>query len=181
MNDSKISVRYARALFESALEKKMLDTVYNDMLLISEVSASNEMKDLLKNPVIRASKKYEILNVVLGKNVSGLTMDLIGIVVKNGREKYIPAITRAFINDTLKHKGITVAVLTTAVTIDNRIREQIKGLISGISGTKVELKEVIDREIIGGFILRIDDSYLDASIRNKLNRIEKELKAGMPA
>jgi F-type H+-transporting ATPase subunit delta len=181
MNDSKISVRYARALFESALEKKMLDTVYNDMRFILEVSASSEMKDLLKNPVIPASRKIEILNSALGKSVSSLTMGMINLVVRNGRETHIPAIARAFAKDTLNYKGITEAVLTTAVKIDPKIREQITGLISKISGTKVEMKEVIDKSIIGGFILKIDDSYLDASIRNKLNKIEKELKAGLPA
>jgi F-type H+-transporting ATPase subunit delta len=181
MNESKISVRYARALFESALEKKMLDTVYDDMRFVSEVSASVEMKDILRNPVIPSSRKHAIFKSVFGNNVSSLTMGMINLVVRNGRENYIPSIARAFRRDTLKYRGITEAVLTTAVKVAPGIKEQIAGLISKVSGTKVEMKEVIDKNIIGGFILKIDDSYLDASIRNKLNRIEKELKAGITA
>ena len=49
-------------------------------------------------------------------------------------------------------------------------------MISDVFKTKVELEEVIDAEIIGGFILRVDDNYIDASVRNKLNKIKKELR-----
>jgi F-type H+-transporting ATPase subunit delta len=66
-------------------------------------------------------------------------------------------------------------VLTTAVTVDEKIRKQITDLISDVFKTNIELKENIDPEIIGGFILQIDDNYIDASIRNKLRKIKKEL------
>jgi F-type H+-transporting ATPase subunit delta len=61
------------------------------------------------------------------------------------------------------------------VTVDEKVRKQITDLISDVFKTKVELKENIDPEIIGGFILQIDDNYIDASIRNKLRKIKKEL------
>lgn len=179
MNDSKISVRYSRALFELALEKNVIDDVYNDMIWISEVSSTPEVKDLLNSPVIPPSKKQSVLRAVFSKNVNKLSMSLIDMVVMNGREKYIPAIARVFRHETMKYKGITEVILTTAVKVDEKIKDQISGLVAESFGTKVELKEVVDSEIIGGFILRIDDNYLDASIRNKLHKIEKELKAGI--
>jgi F-type H+-transporting ATPase subunit delta len=95
--------------------------------------------------------------------------------VKNGRESFLPAIARNFVHETKKYKGITESVLTTAINVDDNIRKQITDLISGIFKTKVELKESIDPEIIGGFILQIDDNYIDASIKNKLRKIKKEL------
>jgi len=54
-------------------------------------------------------------------------------------------------------------------------------MISEVFSTKVELEEVIDPDIIGGFILRIDDNYIDASIKNKLRKISKELKGSVLA
>ena len=80
-----------------------------------------------------------------------------------------------FIHETKKYKGITESVLTTAVKVDARVKKQITDLISDVFKTKVELKEIVDPEIIGGFILQIDDNYIDASIRNKLRKIKKEL------
>jgi len=61
--------------------------------------------------------------------------------------------------------------------VDEKIKKQISDFISGTFKTKVELKEVIDTDIIGGFMLRIEDKYIDASIRNKLHKIKKELLA----
>lgn len=175
MNDSKISVRYARALFQSALEKKNLDKVNQDMVFISEICKAPETKEFLRSPIIVPSKKAAIFHKMLGDNVEPITMSLIDLVVKNGRENFLPAIARVFIHETKKHRGITDSVLTTAMKVDENVRKQISDLISGVFNTRVDLKENIDPEIIGGFILQIDDSYIDASIKNKLRKIKKEL------
>ena len=67
MNDSKISVRYARAIFQSALEKKILDKVNEDMIFISEVCKTPEMKEFLGSPIITPSKKEAILHKMFDK------------------------------------------------------------------------------------------------------------------
>jgi F-type H+-transporting ATPase subunit delta len=175
MNDSKISVRYSRALFQSALGKNILDRVAGDMYLISEVCKLDEMKEFLQSPVIVPSKKQEILHGMLEGKVENITLSLIDLTVKNGRESFIPSIARVFTHETKKHKGITETVLTTAARVDPAVRKQITEFIGGEFRTKVELKEIIDSEIIGGFILKIEDNFIDASIRNKLRKIKKEL------
>jgi F-type H+-transporting ATPase subunit delta len=175
MNDSKISVRYSRALFQSALEKKIIDKVNQDMIFISEICRLPETKEFLQSPIIPPSKKSAIFHKMLEGNVETITMSLVDLVVKNGRENYLPAIARVFISETLKYKGITESVLTTAIKVDSKVRKQITDLISEVFSTKVELEERIDTDIIGGFILRIDDKYIDASIRNRLRKIRKEL------
>ncbi|MCX6334806.1 MAG: ATP synthase F1 subunit delta [Bacteroidia bacterium] len=175
MNNSRISVRYSKALFNSASEKKLLDKVYEDMIFISELCKMPGMKELLKSPIIVPSKKKDILQKVAGNNIHKLTLSLLVMVVMNGRENFLPAIAREFIRKTKEFNGITESVLTTAVKVDDKIKKQITDLITGIFKTKVELKEVIDKDIIGGFVLRIEDNYIDASIRYKLRKIEKEL------
>jgi len=176
MNDSKISVRYSRALFQSALEKKMLDRVYQDMTNVAQVCTIPEIRELLDSPIILPSKKTEIMRNVFGNNLGKITLSFIDMIIKNGRESYIPAIARVFMSDTLKYNGITQTVLTTAVKTDDKVKKQISDFVSSAFKTKVELKEIIDEDIIGGFILRIDDKFIDASIRNKLRKIGKELK-----
>ncbi|MCU0455383.1 MAG: ATP synthase F1 subunit delta [Bacteroidales bacterium] len=176
MNESKISVRYSRALFTSALDKKLLDKVYQDMIFIMEICKLPEMKEVLASPIILPSKKEDILHKVSGNNVQKITLSLLSMVVRNGRENHLPAIAREFIRQTKEYNGITESVLTTAVKVNEQIRNQVKDLIAGYFRTNVELREVVDSDIIGGFILRVEDSYLDASIRNKLRKIEKELK-----
>jgi len=175
MNDSKISVRYSRAIFQSAVEKKNLDKVYQDMIFISEICRTPETKEFLQSPIISPSKKQAIFHKMFEGNIEKITLSLIDLTVKNGRESFIPAIARNFIHETKKYRGITESVLTTAVKVDDEVKKQITTLISDIFKTTVELKETVDPEIIGGFILQIDDNYIDASIKNKLRKIKKEL------
>jgi F-type H+-transporting ATPase subunit delta len=178
MNESRISVRYSRALFQSALDKKILDRINQDMILVKDICSITEVKEFLSNPVIRPSGKTEILHNILGKDLHKLTLSMIDLVVKNGRERYIPAIARVFVHNTKKHKGITESVLTTAVKVDSGIKKQVSELIEKLFKTKVDLKDNIDDSIIGGFVLKIEDNYIDASVRNKLRKIRKELIPG---
>jgi F-type H+-transporting ATPase subunit delta len=175
MNDSIISVRYSKALFQSALGKNILEKVNQDMLLVSEICREHEAIEFLRSPIILPSKKIEVLHKMFGKNVEAITLSLINLLVKNGREGYLPSIARVFIHETLKYKGITKSRLTTATKVDEKVRKQIIQLVSDTFKTKVELEEVVDDGIIGGFILRVEDNYIDASIRNKLNKVKKEL------
>ncbi len=178
MNESKISVRYAKALFQSALEKNVLDEVNEDMVFISFVCAATEFKDFLNNPVIDTESKKKVMSNIFKKNVGETTMLLINLVVKNGRESFLPAIARVLRSDTQRYRGITECLLTTAVKINESLKKQISDFVASGFQTKVDLKENIDSEIIGGFILRVDDNYIDASIRNKLRKIKKELISG---
>ena len=68
MNESRISVRYSKALFQSALDRNILDTINRDMVVIGEMH-SPEIKELLTNPVIRPAKKAETLSDILGKAI----------------------------------------------------------------------------------------------------------------
>ena len=178
MNESRISVRYSKALFQSALEKDILDRINQDMVLIRDICTVPEVRELLSNPVIRPAKKSETLSRIFGKDIHPLSLSLVELVVKNGRERYLPSIARVFVHETKKHRGITESVLTTAVKIDPELKKQVSGMIEKLLDTKVDLKENIDESIIGGFILRVEDNYVDASIRNKLRKIRSELVTG---
>jgi F-type H+-transporting ATPase subunit delta len=175
MNNSKISVRYSRALFQLATEKKILDKVSEDMIFISEICKIEEVKEVLESPVIVPSKKSSIFHSILEKNTEKITLTLVDLLIRNGRENYLPAVARVFRDETLKFKGITETYLTTALPVNDKVRKQISELITSVFKTKVELKETVDKDIIGGFILRINDNFIDASVRNKLRKVRKEL------
>ena len=175
MNDSKISVRYSKALFLSAVEKNILDEILQDMLFIAGICKLDLLMEVLESPVINPSKKRKILHGVLENEVEPLTMSLVDLLIKNNRESFLPAVARVFRDNTLRHRGITETSLITAVPVGESTRKQITDLITSVFNTKVELKETVDREIIGGFILKVDDNYIDASVRNKLRKISKGL------
>jgi F-type H+-transporting ATPase subunit delta len=175
MNDSKIPVRYSRALFQLANEKDLLEKVSDDMIFISEICKMEEIKEVLESPIIVPSKKKAIFHALLGKNIEKITLSLVDLLIKNGRENFLPAVTRVFRDETLKFRGITETYLTTAMPVNDKTRKQISEMMATVFKTRVELKETVDKEIIGGFILKVNDNFMDASVRNKLRKIRKEL------
>jgi F-type H+-transporting ATPase subunit delta len=175
MNDSKISVRYAKALFESAKDKDLLDEVRADMEVVQEICGIPEFNDMLANPVMKESQKYGVLDKVLGKRVQPLTMSLLNLVFHNGRELFIPAIARNYINQYKKHKGIISATFTSAVPISASMHAKVEKIVRKALNTPIELKTEENEDLIGGFVIRIDDQQYDASVANSLKELKKEL------
>lgn len=175
MNESKIPVRYSKALFQSAQGKNQLDRVYSDMLYIAELCRIDLVKEVLDSPVIVPSKKRTVLHGLLEKKTERITLSLVDLLIKNGRERHLPAVARVFRDETLKFKGVTPVILTTAVSVDAGTREKVSHLVAEMFKTKVELKELVEPELIGGFVLKVNDNFIDASVRNKLRKIKKGL------
>lgn len=174
MNDSKIAVRYAKALFDLTLEHKALDGVYDDMKTLNQLCSMPEVKEVIENPVIPVTRKKEIMLALAGKGLNRLTVNFVEFVFSQGRGPHLNAVSRYFISLTRRHRGIRQVTLTTAVPVGEKIRKELAALAAGDTGTKSEFIEKIDASIIGGFILRVDDTYIDASVRNRLNKFSKE-------
>lgn len=176
MNDSKIAVRYAKALFLSAKEKKVLDKVHNDVVFVVDICRQvSELMDLFHSPIIPVSKKKVIVREVFRLDVSKLTLNFLDLIILNKRETFIPDIARRFINVYKKHKGITLATLTTATPVDREVRNRIIDLIDKAYKTKVDLAGKVEESLIGGFVLRIEDHLLNASVSSELKKIKREL------
>lgn len=176
MNESRISRRYSKALFQTAVEKNVLDKTYEDMKLVMEICTYPEVKELLESPVVSPSGKLQVFKAVLEGRVGELTVSFVELVIKKQRESFLLPIARYFLRDIRRYKGITETSITTAVKLRKETVDEVKQFIFNQFKTDVELKQKVDKDLIGGFILRIDDNYIDASIKSKLKRVEKELK-----
>jgi len=174
MNDSKIPVRYSRALFDLALEQGSLDRVYENMRLILNVCSLKEVRQILDNPVISSSKRGEILKALFESDIEPLTMKFLDLVFVQGRENYLIPMARDFVGLTRRNRGIRQVTITTAVPANENVKKEIAALTVSASASKIEFVEKIDKAIIGGFVLRVDDTYIDASVRSRLNRFRKE-------
>lgn len=174
MNDSKIPVRYSKALFDLALEQDSLDRVYENMILILNVCSQKDVKQILDNPVISSSKRGEILKAMFESDIEPLTLKFLDLVFVQGRENYLLPMARDFVGLTRSHRGIRQVTITTAVPANENIKKEIAALTVSSTASKIEFVEKIDKAIIGGFVLRVDDTYIDASVRSRLNRFRKE-------
>lgn len=173
MDHSKIAVRYARALFDLAEEHKVVEAIYSDMKAVNSVCSLPEMKEIITNPVIPFSKRTEIIVAVAGGGLNDFSRRFIELMFLHGRGDHLSGAARNFISLTRKHRGIREVTLTTAIPASNEIKQKLSALVER-SGEKIEFNEHTDSSLIGGFILRVDDEYIDASVRSRLNRFRKE-------
>lgn len=176
MNEGIISVRYAKALFLTAVEDGTINEVKDDMLYLLQLTAMEEVRAMLDSPIIQNSVKRSAMNALLKGNVSDLTKNLVILTVNNNREMFLPSIARSYIQSANKHNGITKATLTTAAEISETVKDSIRQLIEKGFDTKVELDEIIDADITGGFMLKVEDTFIDGSVKSQLRKIKKELK-----
>lgn len=174
MNHSKIAVRYARALFDLALGRDAVDAVYADMKVIDRLYAMDEVREVVNNPVISDNKRKEIILALAGKDVNPQTVKFIELMFNNGRGDHLGAAARNYMDLTRSHRGIRHVTITTAVPVSGRLKEELAAVIAGNDKGKIEYIENIDSSVIGGFILRVDDRYIDASVRSRINRYRKE-------
>jgi F-type H+-transporting ATPase subunit delta len=175
MNESQISVRYAKALFQSASARKVLDRVYSDMEMITETCQVAEFQYLLAVPSLAASEKCRISDSVFRDALSELSLSMIHLVIENKREIYLPAIARNFRDLYRRAKGIRAATLVTAQPLEKREVDQIRKVIKGAFREEVMLTQSLDEEIIGGFVLTIEDMQYDASVSRSLRKMKNQL------
>ncbi|MUP36944.1 ATP synthase F1 subunit delta [Labilibaculum euxinus] len=176
MNESKISVRYAKALFELGKEENLIESVIKDIQLVDEVCKTMpEFWLMVESPVVKTSQKRTSVKLIFGDKINPVSLNFLDLVVQNRREIYLKDISRNFLSLCRKDKGVLSATLTSASAIEKESNLKLSELLSKSFNAKIELQEVVDQEIIGGFVLRIEDQQLDASVSNQLNLIKREL------
>jgi F-type H+-transporting ATPase subunit delta len=173
MSTSRAASRYVNSLLGLAVEKNILDQVHEDMKAFNKVCEENRAFTLmLRNPIIKHDKKREILEAIFKGKVHGLTMAILDIITRKNREPLLPEIAREFHLAYNKHKNIGEASVTTAIPLDNELRLRFEEIAKQLSGrTQVEMREKIDKEMIGGFVLNVGDRQVDASLKNKLKAL----------
>ena len=175
-----ISKRYAQALFDLALEMKILDRVNKDMLLVRSVTVENpEFRRLLASPIIPPGKKSQIIKGIFEKHLEKLSFRFLQLVIKKEREAYLRNIAENFTSLYKKFNNILLVELTTAQPIDDEIRREILILLKDATHKKIELKEKVEEDLIGGFVLNLDDSQYDASLRKKISRLRKDFESNL--
>lgn len=180
MSFTKITVRYAKALFDLALEQQLLEKVKDDMALIDTVCHENKaLVNMLHNPVVSAAKKQKILRAIFSGSITRLCMNFLDILTRKRREHYIDGIADAFVKIYLEHKGIVPASVTSAIPLLEREKQSIHGILSNLTDKDIQLSESIRTEILGGFIIQMDDYQVDQSVATKIKNLKKDFEKNL--
>lgn len=178
MLNPRVAGRYAKSIFDLAIERNQLEDVRNDMLLLQNMcKSSRDFVTLLRSPVIKADKKSKILVALTEGKVSQLTSSFINLMITKGREITLPEIVTAFIDMYNHVKGINKVKLTTAQPVSDELKQNIiDKLQSAPSLQHIELETVVKEELIGGFMLEFNNNLVDASVQRDLKDLKKQFE-----
>ena len=175
MIETKIAIRYSKALFGLALEKNILDDVYLDVLHVYEtLSISKDLFHVLKSPIIRGEKKRNIAREVFENKINEVTLDFIFLTIKKRREGALKDIAVQFIGSYKEYKNILPVNIIAAQQIEEDAKAKIIEMLSEKTHKQIELNIQTDPSLIGGFVVNYEDKQLDASVRNKIHKLNKE-------
>ncbi|PKQ45727.1 ATP synthase F1 subunit delta [Confluentibacter flavum] len=174
MAGARAAIRYAKAVLSLASDEKTADVVNAEMKLIAKtISQSKDLSDVFKSPVVSSSIKKSILLEVF-KNSSKSILNLIDTLISNNRIDILSDVAQKYNQLFDESKGIELATVTTAVALTDDLKKKVLAKAKELTGKDIEVENVIDESIIGGFILRIGDIQYNASITNQLSKLKRE-------
>ncbi|MFN8231469.1 MAG: ATP synthase F1 subunit delta [Bacteroidia bacterium] len=175
-----VASRYAKSLIDLAIETKQLEAVRKDMQLIKNVCTSNgDFVNLLESPIVKTDKKMAIFKTIFDGKISVTTQAFLNIIAIKKREGYIDDIANAFDDLYKLHLNITTVKVETATKLDETTKKQILQVVKSKVTGEIELVEKTNPELIGGFILKINDTQIDQSVRRKLNDLRKDFSGNL--
>ena len=175
MKVGRASIRYAKALLELAIENQNEKAVLGEMQnILSIMESLPELYEALNSPILPSSQKRKIIDEIFS-SASKMLSGFFNLLSQNGREGILGGIAHQYIDLFDKNQRKVAATVTTAVALTEDLQKEVLKKASTLTPLKVELINIVDSAIKGGFILKVGDLQYNASIANRLEALKREL------
>lgn len=179
LEEMKIAARYARAIFESAVdagdavEKDVTQSIQTLGQLFEEVT---DLDPFFKNPAIPHTEKLDFIQKQFNQNVPELVYNLLLIMLENDRLAVFPALAKRVAELSNERHQIAVAEVITAVELPKSLEKKFETVLKKRYGlSEVTLQKRVDPGILGGAIIKIQDKVIDGSFVGKLETLRKQI------
>lgn len=175
-DSSIVTDRYAAAFLELAEKHDLLDKFDLDLALVKETFISNnDLKDFLEHPLIQSNDKKEVIDKIFREHISVYTLNLMKLLIDKNRFFMILHLVEHYKKLLNKKRNISNAQIITAIEIDEEVKNTVKQKLERVFSKNINIETVVDKEIIAGMIVKIDDKILDGSIKTKLENMKRQL------
>jgi F-type H+-transporting ATPase subunit delta len=167
---------YAEALFGVAEAEGETGAVEDQLYAFARlVERDVKVRDALADPSLPAENKRGLIRDVLGERANPVAVNLLGLVVEAGRARDIGAIVDGLTSVAAEHRQHQVAEVRSAVPLDAARREKLAAALSKATGRSVEVKVLVDPNVIGGLVARLGDEVFDGTVRSRLRAARQRL------
>ena len=153
-----------------------MDVVGRDLDLLSALFRdTRDLVLLLQSPIIKSDKKQAVLDAVLQDHLGELVSSYLRILVNKGREGLVVDMVTEGQSQLRALRNIQSVSVTTAFPLTDSLRDQIMAQVANVHKGDVDLTEIVDPEILGGYMLKMGDQMIDASVKRHLRTLGREL------
>lgn len=169
---------YGDALFSIALEKGTLESMYKEVLFVKETFAANaDLCQFICHPKVSSEEKEAALSGIFAGQVSNDMLGMLMIVLKKSRQDQMDEIFDYFVSAYKEYKGIGIVYVSTPYELsDIQKRQMEEKLLSTTKYHSLEMNYTIDESLIGGAVIRIKDRVVDSSVKNKIEKLTRDLR-----
>ena len=173
MRLSRAASRYAKAILSLAVERNEAAAVNEDMKnVMVTISKSKDLQNFLTSPLINSTKRKSGLKEVF-KSSNALTQGLFDLLVENNRSEILQDVAMSYVVLFEEMNKREIATVTTAVEITSELEKKVLAKAKELAGKEITLQKKIDPSIIGGFVLRVGDKEINASVQNKFGELKR--------
>lgn len=169
--------RYAQAVFEMADQQGTLDAWERDLGALASAFEDPQVAAFFDSPQITASQKRAAADEILGPGGQALARNLVGLLIERRRIGALPQLYTAFHDQMLERQGVAVGEVTTAVPLGPEELALVRQRLGAMLGKDVEVRAVVDPDIIGGIVARVGDQLIDGSVIGQLRKLRERLVA----
>lgn len=170
--------RYAGALFKAAQAAGEIDKVESDLNLVMRTFESNpDLEKAFISPLIPDPKKMEIISEIFKDKISDLVLNYMRLLIENRREPLAVQTALEFTKLADEARGIAKAQITAAMPLEDDQSARLAEVLSRRLGKQVSLDIKVDPKVIGGLVIRIEDTVFDGSVAGYLNKLREEFTA----
>ena len=166
---------YARSLFEAAKDQDKLDEIREQLGTFADaVAESHDLQVFFFSPYFSTEEKKAGLAKAV-QDADETLVNFLELLIEKHRMPVVFRIRRAYDALWEEENKLLPVQITSAVALDSDVVERIGEEIGRQTGRKVELTADVDPDVLGGIVLRVGNSILDASIRNRLEQLRKQV------
>lgn len=169
---------YATAMFEFAEAEGALDRVADELFRFSKaLEQNNELRSALTDLALPVDRKIAVVDDILGDRASDHTRNMLRFVISQNRARELPEIVGVLSNMAAASRNQVVAEVRTAFQLTKEQESQLADALSKATGKTVDVKVVVDPNVIGGVFAQVGDQIIDGTIRRKLQELTERLEA----
>lgn len=169
---SDVTEGYADALFGLAVAEGQLERVETELYALARaVEGSSELADALSDPRVPSDRLENLISELLSDRASPVTGEAVGLLVRMGRLGDLVGIADRLAEKAALSRGRQIAEVRSAVPLGSETVERLEGVLSGVVGHPVEVRVVIDPEVLGGLVARVGDLVVDGTVRSRMNQV----------